>query len=249
MSMIRFLPVLILAGLPLATAAAEPGQAARYRACMEKTETYPKDAFEDAIQWRDMGGGGAAEHCAATALIQIGLYKDAADRLERLAQQIRQEPAFKAELLGQATQAWLLAELPARAEATATAALGLLPDNVDLLLDRAEARAALADYAGARADLDAAIKLDPNRADAFAFRAAARRYQDDAKGAMADVEQALKLNINHPPALLERGNLRRLAGDDDGARADWLMVLSLSPEGAAADAARSNLEKMDVNVK
>jgi len=247
--MIRFIPALILAGLPFAAPAAEPGQAARYRACMEKTEKYPKDAFEDAIQWRDMGGGGAAEHCAATALIQIGLYKDAADRLEKLAQRIMQEPAFKAELLGQATQAWLLARVPARAEATATAALSLSPDSVDLLLDRAEARAALADYAQARVDLDAAIKIDPTRADAFAFRAAARRYLDDTKGAMADVEQALRLNINHAPALLERGNLRRLAGDDDGARADWLMVLSLSPEGAAADAARTNLEKMDVKVR
>ena len=49
-------------------------------------------------------------------------------------------------------------------------------------------------------------------------------------------------------ALLERGNLRRLDGDDNGARADWLMVLSLQPQGEAAEAARQNLEKMDVNV-
>jgi len=48
---------------------------------------------------------------------------------------------------------------------------------------------------------------------------------------------------------LERGILRRLKGDDAGARADWLMVLSLAPDGPASDAARTNLEKMDVKVR
>jgi hypothetical protein len=46
--------------------------------------------------------------------------------------------------------------------------------------------------------------------------------------------------------LLERGILRRLKGDDKGARADWLKILATAPSGAAADAARKNLELMDV---
>ena len=222
---------------------------ARYQACMERAKRFPKDAFEDAIQWRDLGGGGAAEHCAATALVTLGLYKDAGARLESLAQRIHEEPAFKADILGQATQAWLLAEMPARAEATATAALKLKPGAVELLIDRAQARAQMADYKAALADLDIVIAKDPNQADAFAFRAAAKRYLDDRKGAAADVERALALDVNHAPALLERGNLRRLAGDDAGARNDWLMVLSVAPEGVAADAARANLERMDVKVR
>jgi len=220
----------------------------RYSACMAKTQRNPKDAFEDAIQWRDMGGGGAAEHCAAAALVALGLYKDAGARLESLAKRILEEPRFKAEILGQAAQAWLLGDFPARAEAAASAALKLKPGDVDLLIDRSQARAQLADYKASLADLDAAIVRDPSNADAFAFRAAAKRYLDDRAGAAADVAMALKLDVNHAPALLERGNLRRLSGDDAGARADWLMVLSVSPEGAAADAARANLEKLDVRV-
>jgi tetratricopeptide (TPR) repeat protein len=223
-----------------------PSPKVRYTACMDKAKRYPKDAFEDAIQWRDMGGGGAAEHCAATALVTLGLYKDAGARLESLAQRVPEEPAFKAEILGQAAQAWLLADMPARAEAAVTAALKLQPGAVELLIDRSQARAQMADYKGALADLDAAIATDPKRPDAFAFRAAAKRYLEDRKGAAADIERALALDLNHAPALLERGNLRRLAGDDAGARADWLMVLSLNPDGAAGDAARANLERMDV---
>jgi len=241
-----------LATLPSAPArgAAEKvlAPSARYQACMAKAQRFPKDAFEDAIQWRDMGGGGAAEHCAAAALVTLGLYKDAGARLESLAQRIMEEPAFKAQILGQAAQAWLLGDLPARAEAAATAALNLKPGDVDLLIDRSQARAQLADYKAALADLDAAIAADTANADAFAFRAAAKRYLDDRAGAAADVAMALKLDVNHAGALLERGNLRRLNGDDAGARADWLMVLSVMPEGAAADAARANLEKMDVRV-
>ncbi len=239
----------MLAVAPSIAAETPPSPAQRYQACMEKAKRYPKDAFEDAIQWRDMGGGGAAEHCAASALVTLGLHKDAAARLESLAQRIREEPGFKAELLGQAAQAWLLGDMPARAEAAATAALKLTPGAVELLLDRSQARAQLADYKAALADLDAVIAKDPTRADAFAFRAAAKRYLDDRKGAAADVDRALAIDVNHAPALLERGNLRRLGGDDAGARADWLMVLSVAPEGAAADAARANLERMDVKLR
>ena len=249
MSMIRIFSVFLVMLLALPAAANENIQpSVQYRACMAKAKRFPKDAFEDAIQWRDMGGGAAAEHCAAYALIQLGLYKDAAARLERLAERINEKPAFNAQLLGQASQAWLLANIPDRAVAVASAALKLRPGDVDLLLDRAQALAQLGDYAGARTDLDLVISKAPEHADALAFRAAAKRYMKDRAGALSDAERALDIEFGHVAALLERGNLRRLDGDDNGARADWLMVLSLQPQGEAAEAARQNLEKMDVNV-
>ena len=104
----------------LAAAADDPPPSARYEACLALIEKAPKEAFEDAIQWRDEGGGGAAEHCAASALVALGLFEDAAARLESLAQRIKEGPAFKAQILGQAGQAWLLADNAARAEAVAT---------------------------------------------------------------------------------------------------------------------------------
>ena len=101
MSMKRFLlifPAVFAAcvAMPLSAQEKTPSStasssgSARYQACMAKAQQYPKDAFEDAIQWRDRGGGGAAEHCAASALVTLGLYKDAAARLESLAQRIKQ---------------------------------------------------------------------------------------------------------------------------------------------------------------
>jgi regulator of sirC expression with transglutaminase-like and TPR domain len=78
------------------------------------------------------------------------------------------------------------------------------------------------------------------------MRASAYRLVENAELAMADVERALALQPGHPGALLERGNLRRLIGDDDGARADWIKLLQTDPESIPADAARANLEKLDV---
>ncbi len=220
---------------------------ARYHHCLAKADKAPKDAFEDAIQWRDEGGGPPAEHCAASALIALGLFKDAAGRLEDLGQRIKEKADFKARILGQAAQAWLLAENPIRAEAVATAALALRPGDLELYIDRAQARAAIGDYPKAVADLDAALAINSGRPDALALRAAAKRFLDDPQGALADAEQALALDPGHAEALLERGNLRRLADDKAGARADWLDVLIVAPKSPAATAARANLERMDVN--
>ena len=82
--------------------------------------------------------------------------------------------------------------------------------------------------------------------DALAFRAAAFRFLDQTAAARADTDAALARDPAHPEALLERGILKRLAGDKDGARADWIKLLEVAPETGAADAARANLEKMDV---
>lgn len=240
--------VLLTVLAPAAAGGAEPAAAApRYTACLARTEVEPKEAFEDAIQWRDEGGGPPAEHCAAQALVALGLYADAAGRLEALAQRIKEDARFKGLILGQAGQAWLLADNPGRAEAVATAALALRPADMELYIDRAQARAQLGDFTLAVADLDAALDMNSGRPDVLAMRASAKRYLDDVAGALADAERAVALDPGHPEALLERGNLRRLEGDTAGARADWLQVLSVAPDTAAADAARKNIEKMDVN--
>lgn len=240
------LPLLLLA-LALPAAAAVPDNRARdYAACMANARTKPKEAFDQAVAWKDLGGGAAAEHCAAVALLNLGHHKEAAQRLEGLAQRVRQEPGFKARLLAQAAQAWLLAGDPARAEAALTSALALQADSADLYIDRAAARAARKDYKAAAMDLDRAIGLAPRRADAHAFRASAHRFLENLDKALADAEQALSIEPDLPEALLERGILRRLKNDDKGARKDWMRLLQVAPDGEAAVEARANLEKMDV---
>ena len=43
--------------------------------------------------------------------------------------------------------------------------------------------------------------------------------------------------------------MRRLRNDPKAARADWIQVLRMAPDGPAGDAARANLEKLDVKVE
>src|SRR2546426_12804268 len=81
-------------------------------------------------RWHDRGGAHPADHCYAVALIGLKQYKEGASRLEKLAQaMVRAPPALRADVLGQASQGWLLAGDPARAYAADGAALGLHPDD------------------------------------------------------------------------------------------------------------------------
>jgi regulator of sirC expression with transglutaminase-like and TPR domain len=64
--------------------------------------------------------------------------------------------------------------------------------------------------------------------------------------ARADADAALALDPKNAEALLERGNIRRLTDDPAGARADWLQVVELAAGTPAGDAAKANLEKLDV---
>ena len=238
---------LILAGLAAGPGVAgEIDHAAEYDACMALAERDAEEAFESALAWRDMGGGDAADHCIAKALFVLGQYGEAARRLEGLAERIAAGPAFKAALLDQAAQGWLLADDPGRAEGVLTAALKLAPGDADLLIDRAVARAAMSRYADAVDDLDRAVEIEPGRADVYALRASAQRYLDSLDLAEIDAERALAIDPGNPQALLERGNIRRLTGDDNGARRDWLGVLDNAPDTPAAVSARANLEAMDV---
>jgi len=230
--------------------AEEIDHVAYYRVCMNTVENDPKKAFTIAIRWRDLGGGEAAEHCAASALIGLEQYKEGAARMEELALRSKQNPEMKAQILIHAVQAWLLAGDAMRSEAVATTAIKLLGDfareTPELLIDRAQARALLKDYRGALEDLDKSILIRPTVADAYAFRASAKRYLDDLDGAILDANSALNIDRTHADALLERGIIHRLMNADQKAREDWLMVLSVAPDSQAADAARVNLEKMDV---
>lgn len=233
-----------LAAAPLA--ADEIDRARRYEECMALAQRNPEEAFESALAWRALGGGDAADHCTAAALLGLKLFIEAATRFEDLAQRAKTRAPVKAGLLGQAAQGWLLAGRPERADDVLGAAIRLAPDDADLLIDRSAARAAMGRYQDAAMDLDRAIGLRPDRADAYAFRASARRFLDRFDQAWADVERALALDPRHAEALLERGILARLTGDHDGARRDWVRAVEAAPGSAAAEAAQRNIELMDV---
>ena len=230
------------------TAVAQRQDPAReYETCMALARQHPDDALERAGAWIDSGGGPAARHCQAVALIGLGRFGQAAERLEAIAGDTRLQgtPLAKA-ALAQAVQAWLLAGDNPHAVAAANAALKLTPDDPDLLIDRAIGHASAAELWEAVDDLNRAIELQPKRAEAYVYRGSAYRLLEAFDLAREDLAKALSLDPANPEALLESGILKRLANDKAGARADWLRVLDLAPSSPSAEAARANIEKMDV---
>ncbi len=229
----------------------DAAEARRYRACIEQTRGDPETAVEEALSWRDMGGGFPARHCLALAEAALKAYEPAALRLESLARDMQagNDATMAASVLDQAGNMWVLAGNPRRAEAALARARQLQPRNIRILLDHARMLAALQRYDAAATTLDTVLQLDPSRADALAFRAAARRHLGRLSLAMEDAELALALRPGMAEALLERGYLHRLAGRKGAARRDWLALLNRNPYGPAADAARAALAAMDVKTE
>ena len=245
----RRLALLILIALP-AAARAESQDAATYEQCLAVARKDPANGFETGSSWRDHGGGLPAEHCVAVALVGLKEYGEAATRLEKIAGRMaRESDALRADVLAEAAEAWSEAGRPDNAEGALTEALKLAPRNVDYMVNRAVAHAQRKNYKGAVEDLNKALATGGPRADALAYRASAWRFLGDLKQARADAERAVQTDPKLVEGWLELANVKRLAGDTAGARKDWLKVIELAPASAAADAARDNIETLDVHVE
>jgi tetratricopeptide (TPR) repeat protein len=230
------------AGLPVPPEPTRLGDGADYDRCLSMLREDPEEALRFAGAWELTGGGEAALHCYALALVGTGEPARGAERLERLASGSRAGQAARATIYGQAAQAWMMLSDTDRAFAAVTIALTLSPQDTDLLTDRSIVLAAMRRYAAALEDLDRVIALEPERAEVWVLRAAALRHLDRAGPAMEAVERALALTPDNPEAFLERGILRQLRGDTPGAQADWRQTISLAPDSAAAELAEQNLQ-------
>jgi tetratricopeptide (TPR) repeat protein len=227
------------------------GKTERYGKCMRLARVDPNNGFEEALRWSDAGGGDAAKHCAAVALVHLKQFGEAAKRLGELARSMPKKTPnrVRAELLGQSGQAWMRARKPDAAYSAQTAAIALDPTNSALYVDRALTLAALNRYPDAIKDLNKALEYDPQSADAYAMRASAHRFAGDMAAARQDVVRALAIEPIHPGGLLESGILLRLAGDKEGARQDWLTLIERHDGTPAAETAKKNLEKLDLKAK
>lgn len=246
--------VLFSAALPFsafaATADGLPEEGNRYEECIAATESDPEQAFEDALAWRDLGGGGAAEHCIAMALLALGYAEDAAQRLDALARRPDSgDPEQRSNMLMQAGEAWLLARRGRLAEDTFSAALMLTPREGAVWAGRARARAMEENWEMAVSDLDSAITFENNNSEFYVLRSAAHKALGNAALARRDIDSALLYDADNPDALAERGMMRAAVGDKNGARQDWVRVLTLAPESAAADVARRGIEAMEVIIE
>lgn len=231
--------------LPLPPAPPRIASGPEYDRCLAMLGTDAVAAARFAQDWAQNGGGDGAEHCLALATLARGDAATAAAGLERLGGTVEAPASARAALYAQATQAWLLAGDPLRAYGSATLALVLAPDDVDLLVDRSVASATGGQYFAAIDDLNRAIDLAPDRADALVFRAAAWRLVERLELAEDDIARAMALDPDNPEALLERGLIRQRRGDLDGARADWTRLVTLEPDSVTADYARQNLALLE----
>jgi len=217
-----------------------------YDRCMALAKRDPAAARDFAQRWAERGGEHPADHCFAVALIGLKQYREGAGRLDALVQAMVHAPAaLRAEVYDQAGQAWLLAGDPSRAYADESSALSLVPNDPDLLLDRAEAAGEAGWFDKAVADLNLVLRANPRRVDALIYRATAYRELNRLDAAYADADAAVGLAPDSAPALLERGNILLLKGDLAGARRDWTRVSTLAPGSAADLAAKANIAHLD----
>lgn len=235
---------LLLALMPLLLTAVEPAAAQdRYETCLRLAREQPAQGLERAQEWRRDGGGVAARHCAAAALAELGRHGEAAAHLRAVADAVDREarPALLAEL------AWLLM-LDGRAdqaEQVQSEALALVPNDLELRIDRAISRADRGRWWDAIDDLNHAHEAAPERIDVLILRAEAYRRVEAPELALDDLERALTIRPDHAEALAHRGVVRFQLGDMSGAAEDWQQVLRLDPDGAAARIAERNLEQLE----
>lgn len=244
-----FLALLLLC-VPLAAvggSSARDDAARQYADCMGLAPVEPRKALALAKGWRLRGGGAPSRHCGAVALLELGHYEEAARRLEDIAEDggdpraIRLRPT----LLGQAANAWLLAGETERALKALNRALGIRPDDADLLVDRGVTLSELRRYRAAVADFDRALTVAPGRAEAFVFRATARRALAELVRAEKDANSALDIDPGNTPALLELGIILRLRGDTPGARRAFRKAAANGADADAAEIAHRHLADME----
>jgi tetratricopeptide (TPR) repeat protein len=223
----------------------EIDQARQYADCMSLAQSEPEKALKTARAWERKAGGAPADHCAAVALVGLGHYKEAADAMEKLAaDELKDRKDLAISLYGQAAQAWALANDNGRAVKAETAAIGLAPDNPDLLVDRGILLASTGKYFDAIDDFSKAHDMVGNRADILIFRATAYRMLKSFDLASDDIERAIQLQPRDADAYLERGIIRMLQKNVDGAKADWQQVVALDPHTPAAQTAAANLKQL-----
>ena len=243
----------------------DPAQQDRYSFCLNLVERAPDKGINNALEWQLEGGGVPARHCEALGLFYAGEYSEAAVRLEGIAEDMRigrgmpvrgderatATASMLADTYGQAANAWLLGGEIVRAEASIGQALGLVPPNTRLeralRVTRARIAAAEEDFALALSELETVLRAEPGRTDLLLFVAAAARGTADFSKAERALDRYIKLYPDDPSAYLELGNLKDALGDSAAARQAWLKVLTLAEFGPDVDAARANIERIDVS--
>jgi tetratricopeptide (TPR) repeat protein len=220
-----------------------PDHLKRYNECMTLARNEPLKALPVAEKWHGEGGGLAARHCVAVAMFEAGRYVQAAAQFEAIARDMGADrPGLRADLWGQAGQAFIEAGAADKAAEAQSRALELKGNDPDLWVDRGLSYAAMRAWPRAISDFDRALILRPNNVEILVLRAAAWRNARNPTRALDDAAHALRIAPDHSEALLERGFANLVLGERNQADNDFNKVLRLvPPDSTAARRAQAGL--------
>lgn len=191
-----------------------------YERCLKLALEKPVQAYEDALDWESRHGGPAAKHCVASALLGMGDYLRAAERLEDLGYAPEWiNNSVRVGIFQQSGDAFLQAREPERAVKAYDGGLKLAMGNPDLLLGRARALVMLGKDEKAVDALDGALQAQPDNVPALILHADALIRLTKLAKAQPDVDHAMRLAPKSVDVLLLRGRFheaQRLAGQNQG---------------------------------
>ncbi len=220
-----------------------------YDECVALIAADAAGAEREAAAWARSGGGAAARHCRALALIATGAGSAAIDELLGIA---AEEPDLtaqaRAEVLVQAGEMLLDEGDGVTARAVANQALSLAPGDPDATALSAAVRLADGDAAGAVAEIDATMASGDATARLLVLRSAAERRLGDFVAARDDAQRATELAPKSPSAWLERGRVAARIGDRQDARDALLRAVSLDRGGKLGLAAQNALQRMEAGL-
>ena len=232
--------------VPILIALAAAAQAAPAQMTAEQCTALAKSdaarAVQAATDWGAKGGGLAARQCLGLAYSNQERWDSAATAFEQAAVEASgANDGRGADLWVQSGNAWLAANDPAKARTAFDAALAA-PSLAPALrgethFDRARARVALGDVAGARADIDEGLKLVPSNPFGWYLSAALAQRQGQIARARTDIAKALEGAPDDADILLLAGNIAGMAGENDEARGFHARAAQAAPDSEAGRAA------------
>jgi len=181
---------------------------AKHKTCLEQIAVDAELAYEDAMIWRNDGGGRRARHCEAMALFALGHKEEAAHRLDQLGGMVgRLSPKMRKNYYLEAANFWLMSEETRKAYDSATAGLDIDQADTGLRIARARVYALLDRYKDSETDLTTALAYEPNNAAALRYRADARKRLDKLALAKSDIDRAMILDPKSVETALIRGQI------------------------------------------
>ncbi|MDX5365518.1 MAG: hypothetical protein LPK88_03710 [Alphaproteobacteria bacterium] len=215
-----------------------PGGEPGYDACLDLVERDAAGALDMAQTLKLRRGEDAAGglHCEALALMQLNRPADAGRTFFELAERLtRAEDAMRAEIYGQAGDAFAIAGDAQSAIRAYDNAIARMPGEAVYYAGRARVKAIAGNWEGTRDDAAEALAIDPFQIEPLLLRAAANRSLGYPRAALVDANRAVEMRPRDLDALLERGLVHEALGDKASAYADWLNVVKIAKETGRAD--------------